>query len=150
MPVARPTLSGITRKLAVTGVAVITAGSCVAIFTAGSAQATARACTVKSGIKTSNLALGGNGPHPTGGTTFTKSSSSSCNDLNIDFVSATDSYEGWLLNSHTGVWSHCAKNFVHITKGNHPDIVLCTGVLANTEMAVVQESNTQRTVTAKY
>jgi hypothetical protein len=147
--VTRPTLSGIARKLAATGVAVITAGGCVAISTSGAAHATARSCTVKSG-KTSNLALGSNGPHPTGGTIFVKSSSSTCHDLNIDRVSATDSYEGWLFNSHTSKWSHCQKKFVHITKGKHPDIVLCSGVLANTKMAVVQKSNTRRTITAKY
>ena len=72
-----------------------------------------------------------------------------CHDLNITKVSATDSYEGWLLNSHTGVWSHCSKGFVRIPAGNAA-VVLCSSVKATTQMAVVQESGTRRTITAEY
>ena len=127
--------------------ALATVGACVTLATSGVTNAAnAASCTVKSG-STSNLALGGNGVHPTGGTIFVKGSV--CKDLNITKVSATDSYEGWLLNSQTGVWSHCSKGFVRIPAGNAA-VVLCSGVKATTQMAVVQESDTRRTITAEY
>jgi hypothetical protein len=118
---------------------------------APSAKALAAACDFTSGT-TSNLRTTANGPAPTGGTVFTFPSGTTCLDLNLSFVSATDSYEGWLENVSTGVWSHCARGFVHITAGqksttNPP--VLCTDVLPGTPMAVVQESATQRTVTVE-
>jgi hypothetical protein len=102
--------------------------------------------------KTSNLKLSPLGPAPVGGTVFTFPSGTSCKDLNLSFVSATDGYEGWLQNSHTGAWSHCKAGFVHIKAGHQSTTnppVLCTGVLAGTKMAVVQESNTQRSITVE-
>ena len=91
------TVRGVLRRLAVSAAALATVGACVTLATSGVTNAAnAASCTVKSG-STSNLALGGNGVHPTGGTIFVKGSV--CKDLNITKVSATDSYEGWLLNA---------------------------------------------------
>jgi hypothetical protein len=90
---------------------------------------------------------GPNGVHPVSGTIFTKGSG--CQDLNITKVSATDSYAGWLENSHTGTWAACSRGFVKIAKGNAA-VVLCCSVKAGTLMAAVQESNTRRTITAEY
>lgn len=143
---------GFARRLTAAGAVLVAIGGSVALAapaTANAATSLARACTVTAG-KTSNLALGGNGAHPTGGTVFTKKAGSSCADLNLTAVGATDSYEGWLLNSKTGVWSHCSRGFIKINKGSGFDVVLCSGVLAGTQMAVVQESNTQRSITAEY
>jgi hypothetical protein len=119
--------------------------------TASSAKALAAACVFTNGT-TSNLRTSANGPEPTGGTVFTFPSGTSCADLNLSFVSATDGYEGWLQNVQTGVWTHCARGFVRITAGqksrtNPP--VLCTDVLPGTPMAVVQESATRRTITVE-
>jgi hypothetical protein len=141
------TVRGVVRRLAVSGAALATVGASVTLATSGATNAAdAASCTVTSG-STSNLATGPNGVHPTGGTIFTKGSV--CHDLNVIKVSATDSYEGWLQNSHTGVWSHCSAGFVRIPKGNAA-VVLCSGVLKGTQMAVVQESSTKRTITAEY
>lgn len=101
---------------------------------------------------TSNLRITANGPEPTQGSWFTMPSGTSCYDLNLSYVSATDGYEGWLFNSHTGKWSHCALGFVHITAGHHSITdppYLCTDVKAGTRMAVVQESNTRRSITVE-
>jgi hypothetical protein len=114
-----------------------------------SAHAAANACDFPTG-KTSNLKLGANGVTPTGGTTWTKPSGTSCADLNVSKVSATDSYEGWLQTSSTGKWAACSKGFVKINSGQQSTTnppVLCTGVKAGTVMAVVQESATQRSIT---
>jgi hypothetical protein len=138
---------GAVRRLAVAGAALATVGASVTLVATGATNAaSAASCTVKSGT-TSNLALGPNGVHPVSGTIFTKGSV--CHDLNITKVSATDSYEGWLENSHTGTWAHCSAGFVRIPKGNAA-VVLCSNVGTGTQMAVVQESNTRRTITAEY
>jgi hypothetical protein len=47
------------------------------------------------------------------------------------------------------VWSHFSAGFVRIPKGNAAK-VLRSSVLAGTQMAVVQKSNTKRTITAEY
>ncbi|HEY7432477.1 MAG TPA: hypothetical protein VH641_17270 [Streptosporangiaceae bacterium] len=140
------------RRLSATGAVLAIVGGSVALAAPAAANAATslpRACTVTAG-KTSNLALSGNGVHPTGGTIFTKKAGSSCADLNLTAVGATDSYEGWLFNSHTDKWSACSRGFVRINKGSGFDVVLCSGVLAGTQMAVVQESATQRSITAEY
>lgn len=100
----------------------------------------------------SNLRLSAKGPAPTAGTVFTMPSGTTCSDLNLSYVSATDGYEGWLQNSHTGVWFHCSRGFVHITAGHHSVTnppYLCTDVLPGTKMAVVQESSTRRRITVE-
>jgi hypothetical protein len=141
------TVRGAVRRLAVSGAALATIGASLTLAASSATNAAdAASCTVKSG-STSNLALGPIGAHPTGGTIFVKGSV--CHDLNVIKVSATDTYEGWLLNSHTGVWSHCSKGFVRIPKGNAA-VVLCSNVAATTQTAVVQGSSTKRTITAEY
>jgi hypothetical protein len=141
------TVRGAVRRLAVSGAALATVGASLTIAASSATNAAdAASCTIKSG-STSNLATGPNGPHPTGGTIFVKGSV--CHDLNVIKVSATDKYEGWLLNSQTGVWSHCSKGFVKIPKGNAA-VVLCSSVKATTQMAVVQASSTRRAITAEY
>src|SRR5262249_29692623 len=100
---------------------------------------------------TSNLSLSGSGVHPVQGTIFTKPSATSCHDLNLSFVSATDSYAGWLERSN-GTWFSCAAGFVHINAGHQSTTnppVLCTNVAAGTNMAVVQESNPRRSITVE-
>jgi hypothetical protein len=101
---------------------------------------------------TSNLRLSAKGPAPTEGTVFTMPSGTTCYDLNLSYVSATDGYEGWLQDSHTGVWFHCSRGFVRITAGHHSVTnppYLCTDVLPGTKMAVVQESSTRRSITVE-
>lgn len=138
---------GVVRRLALCAAALATVGASVTIAASSTANAAdAASCIIKSG-STSNLATGPNGAHPTGGTIFVKGSV--CHDLNVIKVSATDRYEGWLQNSHTGVWSHCSAGFVRIPKGNAAK-VLCSSVLKGTQMAVVQKSSTKRTITAEY
>lgn len=122
--------------------------------TTRNAAAALKPCTFIDG-KTSNLKLTHNGLVPYGGTYFAMPNNpqdTRCRDLNISYVSATDHYEGWLLNSHTHKWSHCEKGFVKITSGHHSTSnapVLCTDVLGKTVMAVVQESKTQRRITVE-
>jgi hypothetical protein len=147
-------IHALARRLVITSVSLVAVGGLVAMSVpaaAGAATAAPakRACVNQSG-KTSNLATGPNGPHPTGGTVFTKppASQTTCLDLNLTSVSATDHYEGWLQNSSTGVWSHCMAGFVPFTKGG-PAKVLCSSVKPGTKMAVVQESATQRTITVE-
>lgn len=142
---------GFARRLSVTGAVLVTIGGSVALtapVAANAATGLPRACTVKA-AKTSNLAVGTHGVHPTGGTTFTKGGGP-CLDLNVTKVSATDGYEGWLFNKHTATWSRCSKGFVTIRKGNTSDKVLCSGVRSGTLMAVVQKSKTQRHITVKF
>lgn len=101
---------------------------------------------------TSNLKQSPQGPAPVGGTIWTKPGNTTCHDLNLSFVSATDRYEGWLQNSHTGRWGPCSRGFVRIRAGHqsttHPP-VLCTNVLARTHMAVVAASGVHRKVTVE-
>jgi hypothetical protein len=142
---------GLARRLMVSGAALVTVGGFVAVAVPAAANAASAepfTCVFKNGT-TSNLATGGNGVHPTGGTIFTKPSNTTCADLNVTSVSATDHYEGWLENSSTGKWAPCSKGFVLINKGSGQDVVLCSGVKATTQMAVVQESNTQRSITVE-
>jgi hypothetical protein len=121
---------------------------------APAAAAALRPCTFTNGT-TSNLKLGHNGVVPVDGTYFTMPkdpAGTRCRDLNLSYVSATDHYEGWLLNSHTDRWAHCNAGFVKITKGHHSTSnppVLCTDVLGGTVMAVVQQSNTRRSITVE-
>jgi hypothetical protein len=134
--------------MAVAGAALATIGGCLTVVAPGTAFAAS--CTFTSG-KSSNLSLsGGNGLHPTGGKIFTKPSGSACSDLNVTTVSATDHYEGVLFSTRSDKWSICSRGFIKITKGNTAPVVLCSGVKATTQMAVVQQSNTQRTITAEY
>lgn len=131
------------RYAAAAVVAVSAAASLVAVPAVG--HASTLACKVSSG-RTSNLALGANGVHPTGGTIFTKQPPG-CLDFNLTGVSASDHYEGWLENTSTGKWHACSAGFLLA-----PPVpkVLCTSVATGTPMAVVQESSTQRTVTMEY
>lgn len=142
---------GLARKLAVTGAALVTIGgfAAVAVPMAANAATNAPLTCVFSNGSTSNLATGVNGVHPTGGTIWTKPSNTTCVDLNVTSVSATDHYEGWLENSSTGKWAPCSKGFVLINKGSGQDVVLCSGVKATTQMAVVQESSTKRSITVE-
>jgi hypothetical protein len=115
------------------------------VFSVGQAQAATR-CTVTPNARTSNLKLGHNGVVPYGGTVYTKTTAY-CNDLNLNSVSDSgDAYEGWLLHSN-GQWLPCTRGFV---AGTNLPQVLCSDVAVGTQMQIVQESNTQRTVTAEY
>lgn len=109
--------------------------------------AQASGCVFTNGT-TSNLALGASGIHPVGGTIVVKPSSS-CHDLNLSYVSATDRYAGFLERSN-GTWFECSRGFVSISAGHHSTTdppVLCSDVLTGTHMAVVQASNTRRSIT---
>jgi hypothetical protein len=131
-------------------VALTIVASFVAVTTTLRSGVSAAGCQFTNGT-TSNLAVGPNGVHPTGGTIFTKPSNTACHDLNLSFVSATDSYEGWLLGGN-GRWTACSAQFVHINAGHQSTTnppVLCTNVLAGTQMAVVQESSTRRSITVE-
>jgi len=138
-----PTRRSIQRLAVAATVAVLTAASIVVVPTVG--HASAAACTTKAG-RTSNLALGANGPHPTGGTIFTKQPPG-CLDFNLIAVGAADHYEGWLFNASTDKWFACSAGFV---KAPPVPKVLCSNVATGVQMAVVQESGTQRNVTMEY
>jgi hypothetical protein len=129
----------------VAAAAVLVAGAAAVAVAPAVANASVNACTVTSG-KTSNLTTGTVSLVPVGGTIFIKQPPG-CLDLNLTKVSASDHYEGWLLNSSTGQWKPCSAGFVAA-----PPVpkVLCSGVATGTHMAIVQESNTQRTITAEY
>jgi hypothetical protein len=110
--------------------------------------AAADGCDFPSGTSAS-LTTGPNGVAPTDGTIFTMPSGTSCYDLNLYYVSATDKYEGWLRNSSTGRWFACSEGWVTITAGyKNPEDppYLCTDVLPGTEMAVVQASSTHHDI----
>ena len=142
-PDIRPARRSMRRYAAAVTVVVSAAASIAVVPAVG--HASAAACTVSSG-RTSNLAVGGNGVHPTGGTIFTKRPPG-CLDFNLIGVSASDHYEGWLENTSTGRWFACSAGFLLA-----PPVpkVLCSSVATGTPMAVVQESGTQRTVTMEY
>jgi hypothetical protein len=116
------------------------------------ASATAHSgCKFQNG-KTSVLALTHNGVVPQDGTIFKMPGDTSCHDLNLSYVSATDHYAGWLFHSKQDRWLPCSKGFVRITKGHHSTShppVLCTGVKAGTLMAVVTESGKKRNITVE-
>jgi hypothetical protein len=84
-----------------------------------------------------------NGPQPLGGTIFAKPAVSSCNDLNLDYVGASDYYEGFLYWTSLGRWLPCTEGWVRIPAGyqnaQYPP-VLCTGVSPGTAMAVATAS----------
>jgi hypothetical protein len=131
------------RRLAHIGAVLVATLSAVVLVAPGTANAAG--CTIKAGT-TSNLALGPNGLHPTGGTIFTKGSI--CLDLNLTKVGAKDGYEG-VLERSDGTWFICGGGFHTISPGDGLK-VLCTNVLAGTNMAVAQKSGTRRNITAEY
>jgi len=134
---------GSVRRFVLSGTVLAATAGAVVVAVPGTASAAG--CTVKTGT-TANLRQTASGIQPVGGARFTKGSI--CLDLNITHVSATDSYEGWLRRAN-GTWFACSKGFVHINAGDAA-VVLCSSVAAGTVMAVVQASNTQRTITAEY
>ena len=102
---------------------------------------------------TSHLAVGPQGVHPVGGTIWTKPGNTTCDDLNVHWVKATDYYSGWLERSN-GTWFQCQDTssgtpWVKIDQGSHSKTnppYLCTNVAPGTHMAVVQRSSTQRNI----
>lgn len=102
---------------------------------------------------TSNLATGPQGVHPVDGTIWTKPGNTTCHDLNVHWVNATDYYSGWLERSD-GSWFQCqdtssGTSWVKINQGSYSRTnppYLCTDVAAGTHMAIVQKSSTRRNI----
>jgi len=130
----------LSRRL-VTGVAAFGLIGGMTTFAAGPAEAatprSADACvfvhgtTSDSGTNTHGL------PTITGGTAFTKPSSSSCHDFNLWSGTVGVAYEGWLKGSD-GDWSECTEGNVEYTGSS---IVLCSDVAAGTVEAVTTITN---------
>jgi hypothetical protein len=84
-----------------------------------------------------------NGPQPLSGTIFTKPAGSSCHDLNLYYVAATDYYEGFLYWSSLGRWRPCTEGWVRVPAGyQNPQYppVLCSDITPGTPMAVASAS----------
>ncbi|MER6092096.1 hypothetical protein [Streptomyces bluensis] len=122
------------KKTVVAGaVALASAATCLVAF-APAASAAPQAC-VAQGLTT--------GTYEGVGTTRTKSSSSSCGDLNLtysnDSTSTYDYYAGRLRRSN-GTWFTCAKGYVYAADGSHSindsKYWLCTDVDGGTPFTV--------------
>jgi hypothetical protein len=149
---AAATLGGATASAQAAVALPARSGATARASTASQARVNPDACDFTPNFKTSHLKESAQGPAPTGGTIGKFPSGTSCKDLNLSYVSATDGYQGWLENSHTGHWAACAAGYVHIKGGSQSTTnppVLCTDVLPGTLFAVVQQSSTQRTVTVE-
>lgn len=124
---------------------ILVAGLGVAV-TAPAAHAST--CVNHSG-KTSTERETDAGPMVSGGTVWTEPAG--CTTLEVVSVGATDSYEGWLFSTVTENWVACTdEGFKKITaggSGSSTNTVLCTGVKATTQMAVITLSGKQRSLT---
>jgi hypothetical protein len=113
---------------------------------AGSARTTAHSfdggCSFPPGTAAS-IVESHNGPQPLSGTIFTKPAGSSCHDLNLYYVAATDYYEGFLYWSSLGRWRPCTEGWVRVPAGyQNPQYppVLCSDITPGTPMAVASAS----------
>ena len=81
-------------------------------------------------------------PEVSGGSTFTKPSTSTCHDFNLWAGKVGASYEGWLYygNGNRGA---CQAGYVKDTGGS---IVLCTNVSAGTIEAVTSTSGSGQSI----
>ena len=125
----------------VTGVAAFGLVGGITACAAGPAEAatprSADACVFVDGT-TSDSGTNTHGlPTVTGGTAFTKPSSSSCHDFNLWSGTVDVSYEGWLKGSD-GDWTECTEGNVEYTGS---PIVLCSDVASGTVEAVTDIVN---------
>jgi hypothetical protein len=93
------------------------------------------------------------GPFEGVGTTATKSSSSTCHDLNLTFAHDNqgfggDSYAARLFKSSTGKWFTAARGYVGVADGSYAvdKVVLATDVLGGTKFTVASEFDAGDTV----
>ncbi|MFC1402169.1 MULTISPECIES: hypothetical protein [Streptacidiphilus] len=132
----------------VTGVAalaLIGGATAVAAVPAQAATSAAVGCQFPTGT-TGTTGTNAHGlPEFSGGSTFTKPSTSSttCHDLNVWKGKSGVSYEGWLYYGN-GNWGACTAGYVKYTGS---PIVLCTDVLAGTVMGVTSSSGAGQSIT---
>ncbi|WP_316776235.1 hypothetical protein [Streptomyces sasae] len=128
--------------LAVGALALVSAAGCLVL--APAASAAPDACV------TSTLTTGS---YEGVGTQVRKSSTSSCNDLNLTYaddktVYANDGYAGRLYHTSTSSWKTCDAGYIWLTDGSYAvdSEVLCTDVNDNTLFTVASAANGGDTV----
>jgi hypothetical protein len=134
------------RRLAAAGTVLAAAGGTMAVATVMAPSAFAVTCS-GSGTSSNLSNQGGNGVHPVTGTQWTIPSGCGTVNITVTKSSANDSFEGWLFSTSTDTWAHCSAGFVKFTGSK---ITLCTSVKATTLFAVVQESNTRRSISVGF
>ncbi|MFJ4487147.1 hypothetical protein ACIP3D_32910 [Streptomyces longwoodensis] len=123
------------KALAAGALALVSAATCLVL--APAASAAPDACT------TVTLRTGGNEGV---GTTANKSSTSSCNDLNLVYAhdaagDGYDAYAGRLYHSSTGSWKTCDAGYIGVLDGSYAvdRYVLCTDVSDGTKFTVASK-----------
>lgn len=81
-------------------------------------------------------------PEISGGSTFTKPSTSTCHDFNLWSGKSGVSYEGWLYYGN-GNWGACQAGYV---KYNGSPVVLCSDVAATTLEAVTSSNGSGQSI----
>ncbi|MEU6352459.1 hypothetical protein ABZ896_24565 [Streptomyces sp. NPDC047072] len=132
----------------VTGVAALVLVGGVTVVAAAPAEAAVRSaatgCQFRTGT-TSEVSTNTHGlPDITGGSTFTKPSTSTttCHDFNLWSGKIGATYEGWLRYSN-GSWGACTAGYVKYSGGS---IVLCSDVLAGTVEAVTSSAGVGQSI----